>query len=57
MTLYEPISLTFMLISVLIFGVGGTLFDSLLTKHQRDCHSHNERLLSEQREGPLTYCR
>jgi tRNA A22 N-methylase len=57
MTLYEPVSLTFALISVLIFGVGGTLFDSLLTKHERDCQANNSLLQQEQREGPLRPCR
>lgn len=56
MTLYDPIALTYALITVLIFAVSGELFDVFLTKHARDCHHRNATLLQEQREGPLQEC-
>lgn len=56
MKLYEPITLTYVLITVLIMAFSGELFDVFLTKHERDCHARNERLLLEQREGPIQEC-
>lgn len=57
MTLYEPIAMTFILITVLSLALSGELFDVFLTKHERDCHTSNERLLNERMEGPLRECR
>ncbi len=56
MTLYEPVTITYVLISVLILAFSGELFDVFLTKHERDCHASNATLLHEQREGPLREC-
>lgn len=56
MTLYEPVTLTYVLITVLILALSGELFDVFLTKHERDCHQRNAVLLQEQREGPLQEC-
>jgi hypothetical protein len=56
MILREPITLTYVLITVLILAFSGELFDVFLTKHERDCHARNERLLIEQREGPIQEC-
>ena len=56
MTLYEPVSLTYVLISVLILAFSYTLGDDLLTKHDRDCHAKNSAMLERQAEGPLQEC-
>lgn len=56
MTLYEPVTATYLLITVLIMAFSGELFDVFLTKHERDCHQRNATLLHEQREGPLQEC-
>jgi len=56
MTLYEPVSLTYVLITVLILAFSGELFDVFLTKHERDCHRANETLLREAQQGPLRDC-
>lgn len=56
MTLYEPVSLTYILITVLILAFSGELFDVFLTKHERDCHQQNERLLRDGTQGPLQEC-
>ncbi len=56
MTLYEPITLTYVLISVLILAFSGELFDVFLTKHERDCHQRNERLLRDGAQGPIQEC-
>ena len=56
MTLYEPVSLTYVLITVLILAFSGELFDVFLTKHERDCHQRNERLLRDGAQGPLQEC-
>ena len=57
MTLYDPFTLTYLLITVLILAFSGELFDVFLTKHERDCHQRNAILLQDQREGPLQECR
>lgn len=57
MTLYEPITITYVLITVLILAFSGELFDVFLTKHERDCHQRNAILLQDQLEGPLQECR
>lgn len=56
MKLYEPVSLTYILITVLILAFSGELFDVFLTKHERECHRRNATLLQDQREGPLQEC-
>ncbi len=57
MILREPITITYVLITVLILASSGELFDVFLTKHERDCHQRNATLLQDQREGPLQECR
>ena len=54
--LRDPISITYVLITVLIMALSGELFDVFLTKHERDCHQGNARLLEEGREGPVKQC-
>ncbi len=56
MTLYEPVTATWILISVLILAFSGELFDVFLTKHDRDCHASNATLLREGQQGPLRDC-
>lgn len=56
MTLYEPVTATWILISVLILAFSGELFDVFLTTHDRDCHQSNETLLREGQQGPLRDC-
>ena len=55
-TLYEPVTATGVLISVLIPAFSGELFDVFLTTRDRDCHASNETLLREARQGPLRDC-
>ena len=56
MTLYEPVTATWVLISVLILAFSGELLDVFFTKHDRDCHASNETLLREGGQGPLRDC-
>ena len=56
MTLYEPVALTYLLITALIFAFSYTLGDDLLTKHDRDCHAKNAALLERMAQGPLQEC-
>ncbi len=56
MILRDPVTITYALITVLIFAFSGELFDVFLTKHERDCHARNAVLLQEQRQGPLQQC-
>ncbi len=56
MKLYEPVTATWILITVLILAFSGELFDVFLTKHDRDCHQSNETLLREGGQGPLRDC-
>ena len=56
MILREPVTLTYVLISALIFAFSYTLGDDLLTKHDRDCHKKNAALLERQAEGPMEEC-
>lgn len=56
MTLYEPVTLTWVLITVLTLAFSYVLGDDLLTKHARDCHAKNAALLERQYEGPLAVC-
>jgi hypothetical protein len=55
-TLYEPVTLTWILISLLILLFSGTLLDDALTKHQRSCYARNAELLEAGRHGPLMEC-
>lgn len=56
MILREAVSLTFLLITGLIFLFSGELGHMLWTAHERDCHKSNVELLSEGRQGPLRSC-
>ncbi len=56
MKLYDPIALTYLLITALTLAFSGELFDVLLTKHERDCHQRNVWLLEEQKQGPIQEC-
>jgi len=56
MKLYEPFSLTYLLITALIFAFSGGLFDDLRTKAQRDCYKANAVFLEEGKQGPLRGC-
>lgn len=56
MILRDPLTLTYVLITVLIMAVSGELFDVFLTKHERDCLKRNERLLREGAQGPIQAC-
>lgn len=56
MTLRDPVALTWLLITILTLAFSGELFDVFLTKHERDCHARNERLLMEQKHGPIQEC-
>jgi len=56
MILREPITLTYVLISVLILAFSGELFEVFLTKHERDCHQRNEWLLRDGAQGPIQEC-
>lgn len=56
MILRDPISLTWLLITVLTLAFSGELFDVFLTKHERDCHQRNAWLLEEQKHGPIQQC-
>lgn len=57
MILREPVTATYLLITILILAFSGELFDVFLTKHERDCHQANETLLREGGQGPLRECR
>jgi len=54
--LREAVSLTYALITVLIFLFSYTWGDDLWTKHERDCAQANVYLLEHQMEGPLRAC-
>jgi len=56
MIIREAITLTYALITVLIFLFSGAWFDDLWTKHERNCHASNEQLLLNHEEGPLRNC-
>lgn len=56
MKLYEPFSLTFGLITLLILMGSGFVFDDFYTKAQRDCHQRNSELASEGKQGPPAPC-
>jgi len=56
MILREPIALTYLLITALTLAFSGELFSVFLTKHERDCHARNERLLESGSAGPLQAC-
>ena len=56
MKLYEPFSLAFLVITLLILAFSSELGVVLLTQNERDCHRTNSLLLEEGREGPLRRC-
>ena len=56
MTLYEPVTLTYVLITALILAFSGELFAVFSSSRQADCHQRNVRLLTDVREGPLQEC-
>ena len=56
MTLYEPVSLTWVLISVLALAFSGELFAVFSSSREADCHQRNSVLLREQKQGPLQEC-
>ena len=56
MTLYEPVTLTYVLITALILAFSGELFAVFSSSRQADCHQRNVRLLTDLREGPLQEC-
>jgi hypothetical protein len=55
-TLYEPVTVAFVIITVLILAVSGELFTVFRTQQELDCHRANAQLLSEQRQGPVQGC-
>ena len=57
MILREPITITYVLITVLILAVSGELFDVFLTEHEKECHRRNATLLQDQKQGPLQECK
>lgn len=56
MTLYEPVTLAFVIITVLLLAVSGELFTVFLTQHERDCYRAQAQWMSEQRQGPVQPC-
>lgn len=56
MTLYEPLSLLWVLITVFVVGIWGGGMTMLDRKIARDCEQQNHWLLEEQRQGPLRLC-
>lgn len=54
--LYDPVSITYILITVLIFAVSGELFWVADATHEGSCHQRNAQLLQDHREGPLQAC-
>lgn len=56
MTCREPVTLTYVLISVLIFAFSGELFTVFQSQRERDCYKRNATLLSDGAQGPLQEC-
>ena len=56
MILREPITLTYVLITVLIMAFSGELFTVFLTTHEKECHRRNATLLQDQKQGPIQEC-
>lgn len=56
MKLYEPITITYVLITVLILAFSGELFDVFLTEHEKECHRRNATLLQDRKQGPIQEC-
>ena len=48
MILREPITLTYVLITVLIMAFSGELFTVFLTEHEKECHRRNSQLQQDQ---------
>lgn len=56
MILREPLSLTWLLISVLTLAFSGELFAVFSSSREADCHQRNSVLLMDNRQGPLQEC-
>lgn len=56
LTLYEPVSIMYIFITVLIMAFSGELFWVADATHERSCHQRNAQLLEDHREGPLQAC-
>jgi hypothetical protein len=56
MILREPLSLTWLLISVLALAFSGELFAVFSSHREADCHQRNVWLLEGQKQGPLQEC-
>ena len=56
MTLYEPVTIAWLFITVLILLFSGTLGTSVYNGAQRACEHRNVVLLQSQAEGPLERC-
>lgn len=57
MKLYEPVSMAWLLITVLILAFSGELGSVFMSKYERDCWKSNAILLEEGRQGPLRGCK
>lgn len=56
MILREPITLTYVLISVLILAFSGELFTVFSTTQEKECHRRNATLLQDHKQGPMQEC-
>lgn len=56
MILREPITGTYLLITVLCLALSGELFSVFSSNREADCHRRNAALLAAQHEGPLQAC-
>lgn len=56
MILREPITGTYLLITVLCLAFSGELFAVFSSHREADCYQRNAALLSAQQEGPLQDC-
>ena len=56
MRLYEPVSLTWLLIAGLTLAFSGELFAVFSSSREADCHQRNSTLLMEQKQGPIQEC-
>lgn len=54
--LYEPFSLTFLLIAVLNLAVGGSLFGWFYADARAICYEQNAQLVTEGKHGPPKAC-
>ena len=57
MKLYvDPVSLTWLLITMLTLALSGELFAVFSSSREADCHQRNSVLLMDNRQGPLQEC-